>query len=232
MHDGWDKVQLGDVASAMSGGTPKKDEDSFWGGDIPWISGATLTDRRLYSSERRLTSPGVENGSRIAPAGATLILVRGMSLLEEIRIGQAIRDLAFNQDVKALVPTPGIDAGFLTYALLARRPELLRMVHQAGHGTGVLATDLIRALWIMLPPIKEQRRIAGVLGALDDLIDTNACLIHSAWLLPRSPSGGWSTTPPSPLFSQKLWTCLPGGTLKTSEPAFWEGGSIPWFLSG
>ena len=173
MHDRWDKVQLGDVATFLSGGTPRKDEDSYWGGDIPWISGATLTDRRLHSSERRLTSLGVENGSRIAPAGATLILVRGMSLLEEIRIGQAMRDLAFNQDVKALVPAPGIDAGFLTYALLARRPELLRMVHQAGHGTGVLATDLLRALWIMLPPTKEQRRIAGVLGALDDLIDTN-----------------------------------------------------------
>jgi len=173
MRDGWDEVQLGDVVTFLSGGTPKKDEAAFWDGDIPWISGATLTDRRLHSSNRRLTPQGVENGSRIAPAGASLILVRGMSLLEEIRIGQATRDLAFNQDVKALVAASTVDPWFLTYALLAQRPQLLGMVHQAGHGTGVLATDRLRALPISLPLLEEQRRIAGVLGVLDDLIDRN-----------------------------------------------------------
>lgn len=173
MPDGWDRVQLIDVATFLSGGTPKKDEAAFWEGDIPWISGATLTDRRLRTSNRRLTPKGVENGSRIAPAGASLILVRGMSLLEEIRIGQATRDLAFNQDVKALVPASTVDPWFLTYALFAQTPQLLGMVHQAGHGTGVLATDRLRALPIFLPPLKEQRRIAGVLGVLDDLIETD-----------------------------------------------------------
>jgi type I restriction enzyme S subunit len=173
MPDGWDRVQLTDVATFLSGGTPKKDEAAYWEGDIPWISGATLTDRRLRTSNRRLTPKGVENGSRIAPAGASLILVRGMSLLEEIRIGQATRDLAFNQDVKALVPASTVDPWFLTYALLAQTPQLLGMVHQAGHGTGVLATDRLRALPIFLPPLKEQRRIAGVLGILDDLIETD-----------------------------------------------------------
>jgi type I restriction enzyme S subunit len=180
MRDGWDEVHLGDVVTFLSGGTPKKDEAAFWDGDIPWISGATLTDRRLHSSDRRLTSLGVENGSRIAPAGASLILVRGMSLLEEIRIGQATRDLAFNQDVKALVPAPTVDPWFLTYALLAQRPQLLRMVHQAGHGTGVLATDRLRAFPIFLPPLKKQERIADVLGVLDDLIDANRALAQRA----------------------------------------------------
>jgi type I restriction enzyme S subunit len=226
MHDGWDKVQLDDVVSFLSGGTPKKAEDSFWGGDIPWISGATLTDRRLDSSDRRLTLVGVENGSRIAPAGATLILVRGMSLLKEIRIGQAIRDLAFNQDVKALVPAPRVDAWFLTYALLARRPELLRMVHQAGHGTGVLATDLLRSLSITLPPLEEQRRIAGVLGALDDLIDTDRDLVDT--LVEQADSiaadfraGGDATT-----FGE-VCDVFGGATPKTSEPSYWNG-DRPW----
>jgi hypothetical protein len=31
----------------------------------------------------------------------------------------------------------------------------------------------LRSMWLPLPPLAEQRRIAGVLGALDDLIETN-----------------------------------------------------------
>lgn len=179
MRSAWAEVQLGDIVTILSGGTPKKDDASFWGGDIPWISGATMRGIRIHASDRRLTQRGLENGSRIAPTGASLILVRGMSLLEEIRIGQAMQDVAFNQDVKALVPTPTVEPWFLTYALLARQPQLLRAVHQAGHGTGVLATDILRQLPIALPPMDEQRRIAGVLGALDDLIDGDLDLIDA-----------------------------------------------------
>ena len=173
MLEAWVEASIGDLATWLSGGTPLKSEATYWDGDIPWISGASLTEIHLNDSIRRVTEAGVKNGSRFAPQGATLILVRGMSLHQEVRIGHAMRQLAFNQDVKALTPNSDVDPWFLTWALLARHDELLHMVHAAGHGTGVLATDRLKALTIPLPPLAEQRRIAGVLGALDDLIETN-----------------------------------------------------------
>lgn len=158
----------------LSGGTPSKSEEDYWDGTIPWISGATLHTERLRDSTRRVTEAAIGNGTRLAPREATLILVRGMSLLEEIRVGRCMRSMAFNQDVKALVARPDIiDPAFLTYSVLAARPTLLGWVHQAGHGTGVLATDRLLSLPVPLPPLPEQRAIAGVLGALDDLIDAN-----------------------------------------------------------
>jgi type I restriction enzyme S subunit len=65
---------------------------------------------------------------------------------------------------------------FLFYALDGRRRELLNLVHPAGHGTGVLATDRLKSLPIEFPELPDQERIASVLGALDDLIETNQVL--------------------------------------------------------
>lgn len=168
----WHEAQLSELALFTSGGTPRKSVPEFWDGEIPWISASSMGHIRLEDSDRKVTELGAKNGTRIASAGSTLILVRGMSLLEEIRIGYAARDVTFNQDVKALVARAAIDARFLTYSLLAWRPQLLAMVHQAGHGTGVLSTDRLKSLKIPYPEIDEQRRIAGVLGAFDDLIDS------------------------------------------------------------
>lgn len=174
MTEDWERSTLGNVADWLSGGTPRKSESQYWDGDIPWISGASLKSDRLWDSERRVTDKAVGNGTRLAPVDSTLILVRGMSLIEEIRIGRTLRPMAFNQDVKALVPKrEAVDPAFLTYLLLGRVDELLGMVHRAGHGTGVLDTDQLKGLAVALPPLDVQRRVAGVLGNLDDLIDTD-----------------------------------------------------------
>lgn len=168
----WRDVPLSDLVSFASGGTPSKSNPVYWDGEIPWISGASLKSLRLSASDRNVTTEAINNGTKLAPAGAVLILVRGMSLHQEIRVGQAQRELAFNQDLKALEAGPHILPDFLLYALDGRRKELLQLVHAAGHGTGVLAMDRLQALPIALPGLVEQRRIAAVLGAFDDLIET------------------------------------------------------------
>lgn len=179
MTSTWVSVPLREVATFLSGGTPRKSDPEYWSGDIPWISGATLHETRLSRSDRMVTQAAIGNGTRLAPVDSTLILVRGMSLLDEIRIGRAVREVAFNQDVKALVPDRRrVDPFFLTYSLLARRPDLQAMVHLAGHGTGVLGTDRLASLSLDLPQLDEQRRIAGVLGALDDLIEVNRSVVR------------------------------------------------------
>lgn len=181
MTEDWERSTLGNVADWLSGGTPRKSESQYWDGDIPWISGASLKSDRLWDSERRVTDKAVGNGTRLAPFNSTLILVRGMSLIDQIRIGRTLRPMAFNQDVKALVPKREVvDPEFLTYLLLARVDELLGMVHRAGHGTGVLDTDQLQGLEIALPPLDAQRRIVSVLGRVDDLVHTNQRLIRAS----------------------------------------------------
>lgn len=86
-----------------------------------------------------------------------------MGLFKDIPIGITTRALAFNQDVKALLPTADLNPRFLAYALRARRAVLMDKVDQAGHGTGRLATDFLETLPIAFPDKDEQARIVRVL---------------------------------------------------------------------
>lgn len=185
----WPTEKLGNLATWLSGGTPRTTEASYWGGDIPWITSGSLTDFYLYDSDRRVTALGVENGSRVVPEGSILFVVRGMSLKSEFRIGIAKRRLAFGQDCKALLPNSGVDPLFLAQAIRARSSEVLAMVDEAGHGTGRLATDRIKSLRIPIPPLPEQHAIAEVIGALDDKIETNRRLVSRCDALWQTSAG-------------------------------------------
>ncbi|MFD7183260.1 restriction endonuclease subunit S [Streptomyces sp. NPDC059904] len=149
--DGWREWALRDTAKWHSGGTPKTSEPSYWNGDIPWISAASLKKPWLYESARSVTPLGAQSGTRLVPRGAILFVVRGMSLTSEFRIGLAQREIAFGQDCKALVPYSGFDSATLFLAVRARSREILDMVDLAGHGTGRLETGRVEKLTVQLP---------------------------------------------------------------------------------
>ncbi|MFI1487655.1 restriction endonuclease subunit S [Streptomyces sp. NPDC020747] len=151
VEQGWPEIALSDTAKWMSGGTPTTSEPSYWDGDIPWISAASLKSPWLDDSERKVTRLGAKNGTRLVPTGTIIFVVRGMSLTSEFRVGLTQREVAFGQDCKALIPHPGIDPVVLLLALRSRTKEILGLVDTAGHGTGRLGTDRIEKLRVRLP---------------------------------------------------------------------------------
>lgn len=164
---GWRRLTLAEVGKWLSGGTPTTSNEAYWGGDIPWISGASMKEFHIKDSDRRVTPIGAKSGSRLVGKGATLFVVRGMSLKSEFRIGVAERELAFGQDCKAVIPGEGIDPYFLAYAIKVRTPEILRMVEETSHGTGRLDTARLQELEIGIPAMAEQRRIVAAHAAFE-----------------------------------------------------------------
>lgn len=167
----WLEARLGAVTTWLSGGTPDRSNAAYWDGAIPWISAASLKNTRVHDSPQRITEAGLRAGSKLAPKGSTLVLVRGMALHREARIGLATRPVSFNQDVKALVPQPGLLPEFLLYALRGRSQKILDLVSSAGSGTGVLDTGLLKKLSIGLPDAGEQRAIIRLLRDADYELD-------------------------------------------------------------
>ena len=51
---------------------------------------SSLHGFQIETSERTLTQPGLENGSRLVPGGSILFVVRGMSLKTEFRVGMVV----------------------------------------------------------------------------------------------------------------------------------------------
>ncbi|MFJ2866907.1 restriction endonuclease subunit S [Kitasatospora sp. NPDC087314] len=170
----WEKITLGESGTWLSGGTPSTSRPEYWGGDIPWISAASLKDYRISRSDRMVTQEGALNGTRIVASETILMVVRGMSLKSEFRIGIAQRQVAFGQDCKALIARPGIRPSFLGYAIKAKTPEILSLVDEAGHGTGRLQTDRLESVEIDVPAsLDVQASIARTLELLDDRIAVN-----------------------------------------------------------
>ncbi|MDN5796310.1 MAG: restriction endonuclease subunit S [Intrasporangium sp.] len=169
MTDEW--TTLGSATTWQSGGTPSRLNPDYWGGSVPWISAFTLKGARLSTSDQSLTTAGVAAGSKVAPEGAVLVLVRGMALHSELRAGVAARPLAFNQDVKAMLPISGVEPEFLLFSLQARESQILKLVTSAGSGTGVLTSDRLKAIPLWIPSIKTQRSICSTIGDADLLIE-------------------------------------------------------------
>lgn len=162
---------MGRLVKFASGGTPSRDVPRFWDGDIPWLSAKDLKKFRLDDSIEKVTREGAHNGTRLIEAGSVLILVRGMTLLKDVPVGVTERAVAFNQDLKALIPNREVDGHYLGFYLAANKFRLLTLVDRASHGAGRLPSDLLQSFEIELPGIEEQRKIADILLTWDRAIE-------------------------------------------------------------
>ena len=166
----WQKSTLEQLVAIRSGGTPSKANPEFWNGSIPWVSAKDMKQFFLNDTEDHISIAAVDDGAKIASAGTFLMLIRGMTLLKDVPICVLRREMSFNQDVKALQPKENVDGLFLALSLVGSKQRLRLMVSLAGHGTGRLNTDELKALELLTPQPAEQQKIAAFLSSLDTLI--------------------------------------------------------------
>tara|TARA_R110001592_G_scaffold363371_1_gene685725 strand:+ start:346464 stop:347804 length:1341 start_codon:yes stop_codon:yes gene_type:complete len=227
----WRDTTLGEVTDFLSGGTPSKGRADYWDGSIPWVSAKDMKRFRLDDSEDHVTEDGASNGTRLAPAGSVLLLVRGMTLLNDLPICVISQPMTFNQDVKALRPNANVTHEFLPYLLLGNKDRLLARVDLAGHGTGRLNSDELKSLGIGLPPLPEQRAIAHILGTLDDKIELNrrrnqtleamARALFKDWFVDFGPVRA-KMEGRDPYLPPDLWQLFPDSLDNDGKPDGWE----------
>jgi type I restriction enzyme S subunit len=214
----WQDKSLAECAVFRSGGTPNKGRPEFWGGDIPWVSSGEMTRQFITDTSLHVTEAGAASGSRLVPSGTMFVVVRGMSLAKEFRVSYAIREMAFNQDLKALTAKQGIDPYFLFTALRAHAPAIQELATEAAHGTKKLEMERLQSFSIRVPDLDTQVRIAAEARNLDDLIENNqrriALLEESARLMGRE----W--------FAGLRFPCADGHENVASVPRGWAMGTV------
>lgn len=154
--------RLKDLGRWLSGGTPPKDDEASWIGDVPWISAKDIASTQLRVPTTWITREAAARHSRLVGPGTILIIVRGMALAHGLPVVRTDSEVAFNQDLRALVPRPGIDARYLHYALIGNRERFAPHLDKAAHGT-TRVIDSIYTERIWLPGQDEQRAIADFL---------------------------------------------------------------------
>lgn len=139
-------IKIDDVVTFKSGGTPSKENNSYWNGEIPWISASSMQGKYYSKSNRTLTEEGLKKGSKLAVKGSLLLLVRGSMLFNKIPIGITERDVAFNQDLKLLVVNNKSNSEYLFQWFSSKQNLLLNKVVGTGIGAGKLDTDELKNL--------------------------------------------------------------------------------------
>ena len=61
----WTTSKLSDVIEIIGGGTPKRSENKYWNGDIPWLSVADFNNdfRYVNDSIEHITELGLQKSS-------------------------------------------------------------------------------------------------------------------------------------------------------------------------
>lgn len=162
--------KLGVLTKWSSGGTPSKDNKSYWDGDISWFTAASMKDNKLSVSPTKISDLGLANGSRLANKNDILLLVRGSMLFNKIPVGALLNDAAFNQDVKAIKCLEKFNHRFALQWFLSKESHLLGMVTGTGIGAGKLDTSDLQNLDVYLPDDVEQSKIADFLSSVDEKI--------------------------------------------------------------
>ncbi|UTG60550.1 restriction endonuclease subunit S [Elizabethkingia anophelis] len=174
----WKTVKLGDITSWSSGGTPSKENPSFWNGEIPWISASSMRGLVYSDSELKITEAGLLKGSKLAKKGSLLILVRGSMLFNKIPIGIVSKNVAFNQDVKSIVVNEQSSSEYILYWFLAFEPTILNIVSGTGIGAGKLDLKDLKDLDVNIPNLIEQKKISAFLSLIESRIETQRKIIE------------------------------------------------------
>ncbi len=173
LSPGWTRKSLAELCRILSGGTPPKSEARYWIGDVPWVSGKDMKSARLFDAIDHVSVDAIGAGTRMAPAGAVLLLVRGMGLAKDLPVAVAKRAMAFNQDIKALVPKVDGMGPFIRAAIYANKAQLLARIVPSAHGTMTLNLDDIESFEVAAPDdAAEAIALGELLDQVHDLADS------------------------------------------------------------
>ena len=243
----WKKVKIGDLGQIITGKTPKTAIKKNWGGKIPFLSPSDdMSNKTSPVTARTLTELGVAEVAKcLIPANSICVSCIGSDLGKVVKTD---RELVTNQQINTIVPHSNVDSDFVYYLMCIVGKEL-NYISKTSTAVPIINKSTFSDWNIVIPEkVEDQRHIASILSSLDRKIELNnkinadleemAQAIFKNWFVDFEPfkdgkfvdselgmiPEGWKVGRLTDVI--KL---MPGGTPKTSEPLYWDNGTIPFF---
>ncbi len=158
----WEMVKLGDERFFMveSGGTPSSKEDSYWNGDINWVSlidvPVSESFTTITSTNRKITQKGLEkSAAKLLPINT--ILISSRATIGRIAINKV--ELATNQGFKNIIikDFSKVNPKYVAYTIKKLVPKMEDMA--TGGTFKEISKSSIMNLELPLPPLEVQEEI-------------------------------------------------------------------------
>lgn len=163
----WEKPKLGSLGSFTGGGTPSKDNSSYWEGMNPWVSSSDISDDSIYEIKisRFISDQAIqETATKVVPENSILLVSRvGVGKLAITK-----EKICTSQDFTNFTPDK-INLVFLAYSLKIMKDKFLSF--NQGMAIKGFTKEDVSSLEVPLPiEPREQQKIADCLSSLDELI--------------------------------------------------------------
>ena len=181
---GWRIVSLGKLGAIVGGGTPSSKESSYWNGSILWATPTEITNlqgRYISKTSRKITKAGLKNSSaKLHPAGTILITSRASIGHPAINVVP----MSTNQGFQSLIPNENLDTEYGYQLLLHNKASLERL--SSGSTFLEISSKEVKKIEVVLPPLPEQKKIASILTAIEEMIEDTQEKINKLQSLKKS----------------------------------------------
>ena len=169
-----DYIRLGDLCIINSGGTPKRNNESYWkNGDIPWVKISDLKNGVVESTEEFITVDGLKNSSaKIFPQGTLLYTI--FATIGEVAILNI--DAATNQAVVGLQlkENQKVYLKYIYYYLKSQTNN----IKQLGRGVAQnnINLSVVKNMIIPIVSLEKQSNIIATLSKIEKIKENRIIL--------------------------------------------------------
>jgi len=176
MREDWVEVELGEVCFTTSGGTPSRQNKSYFEGDIPWVKSGELDKGLILDSEEHISEEAIKNSSaKLFPKGTLLFALYGATIGKMATLGISA---ASNQAICGIYENDFLLSKYLYHYLSNKKRELI------GKGIGGaqpnISQTILKQLPISLAPLPEQRAIVAKIETLFSDLDKGIADLKTA----------------------------------------------------
>ncbi|NLR53267.1 restriction endonuclease subunit S [Citrobacter freundii] len=157
----WELVPLKYLCNFSGGGTPTKDNLSYWqGGTVPWVSPKDMKSFWISETQDYVTPKAVsESSTNYVEEGSLLMVVRSGILQRNIPVAINIVKVTMNQDMKALKFNERMKAHYAAYFINGNVNSLLLEWTKEGATVESIEHEYLANGLIPVPPTVEQHSI-------------------------------------------------------------------------
>lgn len=176
--NGWKLGTIEEISSVSSGGTPSRKNESYWNGNIPWVTTAEVKFNIIEDTAEKITEEGLANSSaKLFPVDTILIAMYGQGKTR----GQVAKlgiEASTNQACAAIILKAGYYVDYYYQFLISQYDNIREMANSGGQEN--LSGGIVKSIKVPVPPLPEQNKIAQILSTWDKAISTTEQLLANS----------------------------------------------------